>query len=324
MGQKWDVAEFQQALVEAFDWDDEERARGVVARFGEQPRRARAALEEMLESPDASVRRAGAFGLGELGGTASVKRLEEQMSLEEAREDYDGSSVLEVITEALGRIKGSGARSTLLRRFKRVVARKPSGYDLDEVTYALWQKRHPDLIPEVRAALAQIEPKLGHRLRMLLHLLETSPDKLAAWLQDRAVPASEKTDVLTLLDFSLPDDFLPILPAFIAAGRAVQDAASVKDSAEAEYCERLFVTLMIHWKRVEPALSAEERGHLQELARLCITSADSSCNIRAAGTLGRVGTPEDIPLLDAHRPEHPVLNELFDKAIRAIRNRNGG
>jgi hypothetical protein len=68
----------------------------------------------MLEEPMGLVRQAAAFSLGELGGPAVVQRLEQQLALEEARGDHDGDAVVEDITRALGRIKGAGARASLL------------------------------------------------------------------------------------------------------------------------------------------------------------------------------------------------------------------
>jgi HEAT repeat protein len=68
MADKMDVAHFQQELTDAFHWGDEERAHTLVSQMAVQPRKARAVLEEMLESPDGPVRQAAAFGLGVLGG----------------------------------------------------------------------------------------------------------------------------------------------------------------------------------------------------------------------------------------------------------------
>ncbi|WP_152622096.1 HEAT repeat domain-containing protein [Archangium violaceum] len=76
----------QSELVEAFRWGDEERVRALVAAWREaRPREARAVLEEMLESPDERVRQAAAFALGAWAGSSSIKRLEQQLLLEEAR-----------------------------------------------------------------------------------------------------------------------------------------------------------------------------------------------------------------------------------------------
>jgi HEAT repeat protein len=60
------TAQWRDELVAAFKEGDEFRARAQVSRLG--ARKARPLLEAMLEDPDAVVRQAAAFGLGELGG----------------------------------------------------------------------------------------------------------------------------------------------------------------------------------------------------------------------------------------------------------------
>ncbi len=90
----------------------------------------------MLAHPDALVRQAAAFGLGELGGTASTRSLEQQLSLEEARKDHDGSAVADAITAALGRLEEAGARAPLVRRLQRLAAGKSDPGDVGTVVGA--------------------------------------------------------------------------------------------------------------------------------------------------------------------------------------------
>jgi HEAT repeat protein len=87
------------SLIEALREGDEARARAQVTQLGAH--KARPLLEAMLEDADAAVRQAAAFGLGELGGAASTKRLEHQLALEQARRSRDGAAVVEAITQAL-------------------------------------------------------------------------------------------------------------------------------------------------------------------------------------------------------------------------------
>lgn len=320
MAHKPDIARLQEELVDAFEWCEEDRARKLVARLAEQPRQARAVLEEMLQSEDASVRRAAVFGLGELGGKASTRRLQEQMAIEEARHDYDGESVLEVITQALGGIKGTEARASLIRRLKRLLAGKPSKSDLGDVAYALWRQRHPELIPAIRSALQQISEDDAWALRALLHLLQTSPEALFAWARDASVPPALKADVLVILDHELPNDLLPLMSAFIAAANALPESAVSQDGDGSNFCDRLFTTFLAHKERVLPTLSAAARSGLHELARKGVASHDPSCALRAAVVRGLVGRPEDAPLLEAHRPREPIFAKVFDNAAQALRN----
>lgn len=314
------VAQLREELVDAFEWCEEDRARALVARLAEQPRQAKEVLEEMLLSEDASVRRAAVFGLGELGGKASIKRLEQQMAIEEARDDYDGESVLEVITQALGRIKETESRASLIRRLKRLLAGKSSSSDVSDVAYALWRKRHPELIPIIQSALEQLPAKDAWALRALLHLLQTSPTALVAWAFDPAVPPGLKEDVLAILDEEVPDELFPAIAAFISAANALPDS-SVKQRGEvSSFCNRLFTTLLLHSERVLPALSEEARSELRALACKCVASRDLGCALRAAVVLGRVGRPEDVSVLEAHRPADPGFAKVFDDAARALQN----
>ena len=50
------------------------------------------------------------------------------MATEEARGDHDGESVLEVITQVLGRIKEAEARTSLIRRLKRLASRQGADF----------------------------------------------------------------------------------------------------------------------------------------------------------------------------------------------------
>src|SRR5690242_18851220 len=45
------------------------------------------------------------------------------------------------------------------------------------------------------------------------------------WIRDASIPLASKTDVLCILDFAGLDEILPVLPAFLAAARAVQKSA---------------------------------------------------------------------------------------------------
>jgi hypothetical protein len=52
-----------------------------------------------------------------------------------------------------------------------------------------------------------------------------------------------------------------------------------------------------------------------------VPSRDISCSYFAGILLQFVGAPEDIALLEAHRPEDPILAKVFDEAAQALRNR---
>jgi hypothetical protein len=321
MAHEQDVARFQEELVGAFHWGDEERARALVSILAEQPRKARAVLEEMLESPDGPVRQAAAFGLGLIGGTASAKRLEQQLALEEARGDYDGESVIEVITQALGYIEDAGARASLLRRLKRLAASKPNRSDVNTLACALWRKRHPDLIPAIHNALAQMPPSSSGDLHALLRLLEKSPGELAAWVLDSSVPVAHKKDVLTILDEEVPDELFPVLPAIISVANALGDTA-VKERGEASsYSDRVFTLLLLHREQLLPVLPLESLAELRALARRLLAAVDLNCSRGAAVILQQVGRPEDAPLIEAHRPTEPIIAKVFDEAVEALRGR---
>ena len=282
--QTLDVTQLRAELVDAFEWNEEDCARAVMSQLAAQPIQARVVLDEMLASEDASVRRAAAFGLGELGNPASVKRLEQQMMTEEAREDHDGESVLEVITQVLGRIKAADTRTSLIRRLNRLASGKVPTSGASALAYVLWRKRHPDLIPIVRGALERIPEEDTWALRALLQLLETSPEALATWASDMSVAPDLKANVLAILDEEVPEEFLSVFPAFISAANALGDLPLQKGEAS-EYCDRLFITLLLHREQTLPALPVTARSELRALARRCLASISLNCSSRAARVL---------------------------------------
>jgi hypothetical protein len=318
MAQKLDVARVQEELVSAVKQGDETLARKLVFQLGAGPRQVRAVLEAMLEQPAALVRQAAVFGLGALGGTASVRRLEQQLALEETRRDYDGEAVAEDITRALGRIEEAGARASLLRKLERLVASKPERSAINELTCALWRRRHPDLIGTVRKALEGLTLPAPHGLHGLLVLLEKSPEELAAWAGVPSVSPEYKTRVLVLLQEELPDTLVPVLPAFISTAHALLEPAIREQGEAAYYCERLLSLLLLHRERLLPTLEEETRSLLRCLSRGLVGSVSSNCSIRAAMLLKFVGRSEDAVLIKAHRPPDPVVAKVFDDAARAL------
>ncbi len=313
------MAQLQDELVEAWAWGEESRARAVVARLAEQPRKARALLDTMLKDPDAQVRQAAAFGLGELGGAASARLLEQQLVLEEAREDHDGASVAEAITLALGRIEEVGTRASLVRRLERLIAGTPDPADVNMVAYALWRRRHPDLLPAVRRSLEQLAPPAPICLLGLFVLLEKPPESLRAWVLDSSVPVEHKTGVLSVLEEELPAELNSTLPAFISAAQAQSEAAPLpRNGATANYIEGLF-SLLLHKEQLLPALPSEALGQLRDLARRLIVATTPNSSIRAALLLQFVGQPEDAEFIEAYRPTEPILAKVFDEAAQALR-----
>jgi len=323
MAQELGKEQWRSELVDAFRSGEEERARGLVATLREaQPRQVRAVLEEMLESPDGKARQAAAFALGELGGPASTRRLEQQLVLEEARGNYDGSSVAQVITQVLGQLKSAGARAALVRKLNRLAAGTPDPTDVNDVTYALWRKRHPELIPAVRDVLRRIASPTARALNALLRLLESSPAQLSAWIENEAVPLSDKTEVLTVLDEEVPAELDCVLPSFIRLAQTVIDVAATQEGAENEFCERLVTLLLLHREHLFPSLAPNARSALRDVARRMVAAPEALRSIGAAVTLQYVGQREDAELLEMHRPQDDVLGKVFDDAAHALRKRD--
>lgn len=320
MARAVDVARVQEELVRAFKHGDERQARLLVAQLGATLRQRRAVLEAMLQQPEALVRQAAAFGLGELGGAASVKRLEAQLGVEEARAGYDGESVVEVITEALGRIKGAGSRASLVRKLERLVAGKPERSDVSDLAHALWKQRHPELIPVVRRAIERIELPAPHALHGLLVLLEKSPEELAAWARDPSVSLQDKTRAVVVAEEELPDTLVPVLPAFVAAARTAIEVTE-RVSADAEYyVERLLTLVLQDRERLVLAAPLEMRSELREVALKLIAATAPNPSVGAAVILRLVGRPEDAAFLEAHSPAEPVLAKVFLETAQVLRN----
>jgi hypothetical protein len=312
--------QWKQELVAVFHSGDEARARAMVAQCSAQPRKTRALLEVMLEDADALVRQTAAFALGELGGAASARRLEQQLALEEARGDYDGESVATVITQVLGRLEDAGARTSLVRRLHRLVASPaPEHSDVSTVARALWHRRHPELIPLVRQALQRLAPPVSRSLHGLLALLEKSPEELRAWAREPSVPVEHKTGALTLLEEDIPDELLAVLPAFISAAHALVETAVGQKGTASYYCDRLFILVLLHRERLLPALPSEARAVLRALARRLVAALSPNCSLGAAVVLQHVGRREDVPLLEANRPVEPILAKVFDEAAQVLR-----
>jgi hypothetical protein len=314
-----ELEQLQNELVDACAWGEEDRARALLPRLGSGPRRIRAALESMLAAPDALVRQAAVFGLGELGGTASARRLEQQLALEEARGDHDGESVAEAITQTLGRIDEAGTRAALVRRLRRLVSRQAELSEVNAVAHALWRKRHPDLLPAVREAVQRLTPPFLNSLHGLLLLLEKSPEELRSWALEPSTPVEHKTEVLTVLEEEVPDALIPTLPSFISTAQALVESAVGQKNAASYYCERLFVTLLLHRERLLPALPEEARSTLRIVARSLVPARAPNCSFRAALVLQYVGLPEDAALIEAHRPEDAIGARSFDDIARSLR-----
>ncbi|KFA87246.1 hypothetical protein Q664_49170 [Archangium violaceum Cb vi76] len=305
-------------MVAAVGEGDETRARALVR--GLDARRARTLLEAMLDHEDARVRRAGAFGLGALAGTSSARRLEMQLEVEEARGGYDAASVIEVITEALGHIADSSARSGLLRQLERLTGPRVSPSDVNTLARALWRRRHPELRPAVARALERLPPAAVASLRGLSVLLEKSPGQLRAWAEDVQVPVALKAEVLPVLEEEVPEEWVAVLPAFISMARALAPSAVPQLRGDAlSFCERLFILLMLDDKRLLTALPTEARVQLRETARTLVAAKSLRCALWAATVLQYVGQPGDVPLLEAHRPEDATFAEVFDRTIQVLR-----
>ncbi len=318
MTRKTDSSQLQSAFVEAYHQGDEARAREWVQRLGSRPQ---AILEAMLEHPDAIVRQAAAFGLGELGGATSARRLERQLALEEARGDHDAASIIEAITDALGRIADTSARAGLLRRLERLPGSKVAPADVNTLARALWRRRHPELCPAVQRALEQLSMPTAASLRGLAVLLAKSPEALRAWVEDTAVPIEQKAEVLTVLEEEVPDTLLAVLPAFISTASAQAPLAVGQRGDASYYCERLFILLFLHAERVLPSLPAEAQANLRAAVRTLVAAKSQRCALRAVTMLQFVGQSEDLALLEAHRPDDAALAAVFDDVARAVRHR---
>ncbi|OJT22499.1 hypothetical protein BO221_22255 [Archangium sp. Cb G35] len=321
MAQEFDMAQWQSELVDAFRSGDEERVRTLVATWREaRPREARAALEKMLESLDVQERQAAVLAMGAWGGPSSTRRLEQQLVLEEARGN-DSASVVQVILQSLGQLKSANARAALVRKLNRLAAGAPEQTDVNDLTYVLWRKRHPELIPAVRSALQRIPPLNSRALRALLLLLERSPEQLVAWIEDGTVPLEDKTEVLTVLDEEVPAELERLLLPLISLGRAVIDVAATRNGVENEFCERLLTLLLLHRERLFPFLPPGSRSALRDVARRLAVAPAALRSIGAAVTLQYVGQREDADLLETHRPQDDVLGKVFDDTVLTLRNR---
>ena len=319
MARKIDVARVQEELVAAVKQGDEATARTLVSQLGTSPRQVRAMLEAMLEEPVGLVRQAAVFGLGELGGTASVRRLEQQLALEEARGDYDGSAVVEDITRALGRIEEASARASLMRRLERLVAGKPERSDINDLALALWKRRHPELIASVRGILEKLSLPEPHGLHGLLVLLEKSPEELEAWARNPSVSPEYKTRVVVLLEEEVPDTLVSMLPAFISTAEDLIEQATRQHGEAAYYCDRLLSLILSQREQLLPTFTEEACSRLRSVARNLLAAMSPNCSIGAAVLLKFVGHPEDADLIMAHRPSEPVLAKVFDEAAQTLR-----
>lgn len=320
MAREINLEQWRSELVDAFHWGEQERARALVATLREaQPRSVQGVLEQMLQSPDGKVRQAAAFGLGELGRPSSTRLLERQLLLEESRGDPDASSVVQVITQTLSQLESASSRATLVRRLNRLAAGTPEASDVDDLAYALWRKRHPELIPAVRGALERIAPSASEGLHALLRLLESSPEELWRWIEDQSVPVEQKTKVVTVLDEEVPGELVPLLSSFIFLARSIQDAASTRKGQERRFCDRLFTLLLLHRERLLPGLPLEARAVLREVARRMVAAPETVRIIKAATVLEYVGHREDAELLVQYKPQDEVLGRVYEEAAEVLR-----
>ncbi len=317
MALKVDVAEIQDELIEALRFGEEDRARELVQQMGEDPSQVRTVLEAMLGDSYGLARQAAVFGLGQLGGAASARRLEQQLAVEEARGDYDGEAVVEEIVRTLGRMDAPGARTSLMRRLERVTAGRPERSEMNLLALALWRRRHPEVLPVVRQGLERLSPSAPQGLLGLLLLLEKSPEEITAWAREPGVPLEEKTQVLMVLAEDVPDSHIPCLTAFVVmAGTLMEEKRPVPEAEH--YCERLFGLLLSDRARLLVGLPAEARASLRAVARSLIAATVPNPSLLAAEMLEAVGRPEDASFLQAHRPASPTLAKVFDDAARHL------
>jgi hypothetical protein len=318
MARRRDVTQIQDELIDAFKWGDEVRARVLVSQLGEGPREIRATLEAMLDNPFGLARQAAAFGLGELGGEASVRCLERQLAIEEARGDYDGEAVEEDIIQALGRIDEVSARVSLVQKLERMVAGTPERSNVQVIARALWRRRHPDLIPAVRRSLEQMPLRAPHALHGLLVLLEKPPGELMTWVLDQEAPVNLKTEAIMVLEEDVPSEWFVTFPAFISAAHAKSELAISQSGDASYYCERLLRFLHGH-QLLLGALPEASRSELHALARILVAARDLNCCFQAASMLRLIGYSEDAAIVEAHRPSHPDLARDFDEIAQALR-----
>jgi hypothetical protein len=221
------------------------------------------------------------------------------------------------ITRALGRVQEASARASLVRRLERLAASRPERSELNTLACALWKKRHPDMIPAVRRSLEQLAVRDPNALHGLWILLERPPEALSTWVRDREVPLKQKTGVLAVLTEELPAVLASALPAFILEAHERLATADDPPAESAYYGESLLGLLLRHRQSVLPMLPRQSLSELREVARRLVIAPHNS--VRAATLLQLVGSPEDAALLEAHRPEEPILAKVFDDAARALR-----
>jgi hypothetical protein len=199
-------------------------------------------------------------------------------------------------------------------------AGKPERSEVYTLASALWRRRHPDLIPVVRASVERLSLPVSHGLHALLALLEKSPEELSAWARNPAVPVESKEEVLVVLEADVSDSLIPTLPAFIAAAWVLSEQSVGPDRGGAGYCDRLFSLLLMDRQRFLSTLSEETRMTLRAVARSLIAMTFPQPALRAASILQDVGLSEDAPFLDAHRPADPTFAKVFDEASRTLRS----
>jgi hypothetical protein len=317
---KSDEARAREELVRAFKDGDEAQARLWVARLGAGPRQVRQVLESMLEEPLGLARQAAAFGLGVLGGEASVRRLEQQLAIEEARGDADGEAAVEDIVRALGHIQEGGARLSLLRKLERLVAGTPERSEVYALARALWRRRHPELLPGVRRSAEQLTLPAPHGLHGLLRLLEKTPEELGVWARDPEVSVEEKTRVLALLEEDLPEAWLPVLTDFLAVAQSWEEPVLRQRREATYYVESLFSVMLMEEGRIS-ALPAAVRKGLRDVARRLIVATAPHPSLRAAVFLKHCGHREDAAFLDAHCPSDATFAQVFRNAARILRDK---
>jgi len=273
----------------------------------------------VLEDPNAQARQAAAFGLGVLGGPASARRLEEQLALEEARGTHESAAVVDELTRALGHLQEASARASLVRRLQRLTKSTAQRSELNTLACALWKVRHPELLPAVRSSLSHLPVPDPNALHGLLVLLEKRPEELATWVRDPGVPVKQKSGVLTVLTEELPVSLRPSLPALISEAHERLAVADSQQSDSTYYGESLLGMLLRHREPLLSMLPPDASSELRQIARSLVVAPHGS--LRAATMLQLVGLPEDAALLEAHRPEEPILAKVFDDAAQALRAR---